>query len=307
MKKILLFAFILSFCQLLIAQVTVSLTPDKDNTLYESVTGSLSNGAGVHLFAGKTANGDIRRALIHFDLSTIPVNAVVSAASLQLIENKGQNGVQTLTMHRALLDWGEGTSVASGGQGGGAQATTGDATWLHTFFNNQNWTTVGGDFMSISSATQTTASGTGSVTFTGTQLTADVQGFIDGSLSNFGWVVRGNESSNTTAKRFHAKELPAGTGQPTLTITYSVTTSLSEAELQKAIELYPSPAENQISLKGDLNLLENRIRIYDISGKKVAEKTTKQQIDISELKAGVYFLEVFSREQVQLVKKFIVK
>jgi hypothetical protein len=31
-----------------------ALTPSKDNTLYESTTGSLSNGAGQHVFAGRT-------------------------------------------------------------------------------------------------------------------------------------------------------------------------------------------------------------------------------------------------------------
>lgn len=35
--------------------VTVMLTPTKDNTLYESTTGDVSNGAGAFFFVGNTA------------------------------------------------------------------------------------------------------------------------------------------------------------------------------------------------------------------------------------------------------------
>lgn len=39
----------------------VMLDASKDNTLYEDVTGSISNGAGEYFFAGATAIGGIRR------------------------------------------------------------------------------------------------------------------------------------------------------------------------------------------------------------------------------------------------------
>jgi hypothetical protein len=51
-----------------VAQTTVVLTADKDNTLYESPTGSLSNGAGSYLFGGVTGQPGIRRTLVHFNV-----------------------------------------------------------------------------------------------------------------------------------------------------------------------------------------------------------------------------------------------
>ena len=41
---------------------TVSLSPQKNNTLYEDSTGQLSNGRGIYLFTGKTAN-PLRRGI----------------------------------------------------------------------------------------------------------------------------------------------------------------------------------------------------------------------------------------------------
>src|SRR5947209_14545733 len=48
---------------------TVTLTPSKDNTLYQTTNGSLSNGSGVHIFAGATNRRELRRALIAFDVA----------------------------------------------------------------------------------------------------------------------------------------------------------------------------------------------------------------------------------------------
>jgi outer membrane biosynthesis protein TonB len=39
----------------------VTLSPSKDNTLYEDAAGSLSNGAGQHFFSGNTSAGSVRR------------------------------------------------------------------------------------------------------------------------------------------------------------------------------------------------------------------------------------------------------
>src|SRR5262245_35810555 len=51
---------------------TVTLSPSKDNTLYFSATGQWSNGAGQYIFCGRNVLGEQRRAVIAFDLSSIP-------------------------------------------------------------------------------------------------------------------------------------------------------------------------------------------------------------------------------------------
>ena len=64
--------------------VTVFLSPQKDNTLYEDSTGQLSNGQGIYLFAGLTGVAGLRRGLIAFDLTAIPANATITDATLSM-------------------------------------------------------------------------------------------------------------------------------------------------------------------------------------------------------------------------------
>ena len=70
----------------------------KDNTLYESTAGNLSNGAGVGMFVGATDNGSIRRALIAFDLSAIPSGAVVTEVALTLHMSRTVSGGEAVSL-----------------------------------------------------------------------------------------------------------------------------------------------------------------------------------------------------------------
>src|SRR5690606_9515519 len=134
------------------AQVTVSIPCDRDNTLYEDASGSLSNGAGSGLFVGKNGGDLIRRTLLHFDVAAaMPAGARVLSASLSFRLHPSLASGQTASVHRVLQDWGEGTSVASGNGGSGAPATSNDATWLHRFYPSQLWTTAGGDYQATAS------------------------------------------------------------------------------------------------------------------------------------------------------------
>jgi hypothetical protein len=198
---------------------TVTLTPDRDGTLYESATGALANGAGEHLFVGRTGEGSIRRAVLHFDLSALPANAVVQSATLRLELSKTTSAATPVTVHRALAGWGEGASDASGEEGQGASSTADDATWIHRFFPATPWSQTGGDFVSAASAT---ASASGEVvTWTGAGLAADVQTWIADSASNHGWLLRGGEASFPTAKRFDSSEESSADERPQLTVVYT--------------------------------------------------------------------------------------
>lgn len=144
------------------AQTTTTLNASKDNTLYESSTGNLSNGQGDYLFAGQTDGGGVRRALIAFDLSSLPANATLTAATVTLSCSRVSAGAVTanMSLRRVSRDWGEGASNAGGEEGIGASPQPGDATWVHAFFNTTRWAAIGGDFSGTVSAT-TSVSGTG--------------------------------------------------------------------------------------------------------------------------------------------------
>lgn len=207
-------------------QTQVTINPIKDNTLYESGTGALSNGAGSYFFVGRTnqtAGESIRRGLLAFDIAgNVPPGATITSVTLTLNMSKTTAGAHTVSLHRVLADWGEGTSNAGGEEGSGASSTTGDATWIHRFFDTTNWVNAGGDFSSTPSASQSVG-GVGSYTWGSTSgMVADVQQWLNSPSMNFGWLLLGNESTARTAKRFDTKEHPTSANRPRLTITYTV-------------------------------------------------------------------------------------
>ncbi len=133
----------------------ITVAASKDNTLYESSDGSLSNGVGFYLFAGATAANGNRRALIYFDLSDVPAGSTVHSAVLQLHMDKSNAGSTLVSAHRLRSNWGEGNSAGTRGEGLGAGAASSDATWLHTFYPDEFWLTSGGDYETQPSAAQT--------------------------------------------------------------------------------------------------------------------------------------------------------
>src|SRR5205814_1964951 len=120
-----------------------------------------------------------RRGLIAFDLSSIPANATVTGASLTMtLSRTGPFYPDDISLRKALANWGEGASNAGNPGGHGAQAQSGDATWLHTFYSTSFWTNPGGDFSSTSSATTTVELWNQDYVWSGSGLLADVQAWI---------------------------------------------------------------------------------------------------------------------------------
>jgi len=203
----------------LAAQTTVILPGVKDNTLISegAPNGTLSNGAGNGVYCGVTSTGNFRRALVKFDVSQIPANAVVTSASLTLNMSRTISAAVQCNAHRVLADWGEGTSSASGG---GAPSTPNDATWVHRLFPATFWTTAGGDFVATASASKNVA-GTGPYSFTGPGLDADVQSWVVNGATNFGWLIKTDETVTPSAKKFDSREATLAANRPKLTVTYT--------------------------------------------------------------------------------------
>jgi spore coat protein A len=198
----------------------ITLQAVKDVTLFQSATGSLAAGAGQDVFIGVNSRGELRRALIAFDVSVLPPGSTITAASLNMVVTRTTAGPFQATTHRALANWGEGTSTASGQGGGGGGPTTGDATWLHRFHPDQLWSSPGGDFLAAPSATITIGGAT-PVSWTGAGMVADVQAWLNNPGSNFGWMVRGTETGSHTTKRLGAHENLNSGYRPTLVVTYT--------------------------------------------------------------------------------------
>ena len=207
------------------AQTQAVITPMKDNTLYQDNSGSFSNGAGEYFFVGRNGPGGgglIRRGILAFDIAgNIPAGSSVTNVTLALSMSRTSSGAATVTLHRVLSDWGEGTSNAGGNEGQGAPSTTDDATWIHRFFGTALWDSSGGDFSPTPSASQS-VSGTGSYTWgSNAQMVSDVQQWLDSVSTNFGWIVIGNEAVQSTSKRFDSRENAVAGNRPILTVTYT--------------------------------------------------------------------------------------
>lgn len=204
------------------ASASLTLNPVKDGSLFEELPTNAS-GAGPSLFAGMTQPGSKRRALMAFDLSSVPVGAAISSAQVQLYVTFGQGTSNPMTLNRVTKTWGEGASNAGPTGGTGTSAQSDDATWSQRFFASvpaTPWTTAGGDFIATASAT-TNVSTLGSYTWSGAQLTADVQGWVNTPLSNNGWILIGDENFTLNAKRIASREADVPTQRPKLLVSYS--------------------------------------------------------------------------------------
>jgi hypothetical protein len=221
--------------------VPVTLTATEDNTLYEE-NGNFSNGRGEHIYVGTAqASNWTRRALIGFDLtnSGIPSGATINSVTLRLLMDRVGSSFslptqETLSLHRMTADWGEGASDAetgtgpnvSGGRGIAAQA--GDATWQFRVVPGVAWGTTGGDFVAAASASrQVPRTIPAAITWSSDvlpddTLVSDVQGWLDNPATNFGWILRGDESTARSATRFASRSHPTAANRPMLTIDYTV-------------------------------------------------------------------------------------
>lgn len=200
---------------------TATLSAVADNTIFSDNTGN-SAGASPDIYAGRTNTGttpdfSFRRALIRFDLSAIPAGSTITAVSLRLTLNRSNSGSRPTTLHRLTASWGEGTSP--GAQGIGSAAVAPDATWIRRLFNTTSWTTPGGDYIAAASAT-TNTNGNGNYTWSGATMVADCQGWLNNSANNFGWIIRGDETFNGSAKRYASRTNGTAASRPQLTITY---------------------------------------------------------------------------------------
>jgi len=217
---------------------TVTLQAVKDNTLYEPIAQNgfedRSDGIGPTMFTGKTKDADadptsgtrpaVRRAVIEFDIAgNIPAGAIVNSVQLTLYcDRVKQNANFNVTLHRALAEWGEGTSnTGNSQQGRGEPPTAGDATWHHTFYPDQFWANPGGDYALTASGTRAVG-GTGSYTWgSSSGMVADVQAWLDAPSANHGWVIVGTESQIETAKRFATRENGTVNNRPKLVVDYT--------------------------------------------------------------------------------------
>jgi len=226
-----------AFCSASVHAAVLTLGADKDTSIFQNNVNN-AGGGGPGLFAGTNGSNSPRRALISFDLSSIPAGSTIT--NVQLTLTLGQvagMGPDTATIGLFALtrNWGEGAANSGvsgiGGSGNGAAAGTGDATWNAAMFPGTVWTTAGGDHAPAVSASLLLETRTLETRFTWLstpQLIADTQGWLNNSATNFGWeIINAVESSASTVFGFYSSEqhtFPGGNAdqEPVLQVTYTV-------------------------------------------------------------------------------------
>jgi alpha-tubulin suppressor-like RCC1 family protein len=107
----------------------------------------------------------------------------------------------------------------------------------------------------------------------------------DGTLYTWGAGLYGRLGDGTTA----AKNTPTLITCPTL--------SVDENVFAEILAVYPNPASSVLNIKGNNNMVFNKIIITDLYGKIVFEKKENiNQINIENLASGLYIIQAFSEE-----------
>ncbi len=204
----------------------LEVSSSKDNTLFESEDGSLSNGSGPEIFAGTNGQNLRRRGLLYFDfVDALPEVVVVDSVFLYLsVTNAPNETTQSFSLSVISEEWGEGSSVSNGGQG--APAEKGDATWLHRFYPNEFWSEPGGSDDPTGNQSFTLG-GNGTYEISGPRLTLLVSAAADGVILNEGWILRGSGDLNS-ARRIASRENTNANLRPRLVIHYRDITPIRE-------------------------------------------------------------------------------
>lgn len=301
MNKILLFPLFLICLGPVFGQSSVSIIPDKDNTLYFIQSGNASNGAGDYLFFGNTAGGDPRRAVFRYDLSSFqPGDSIISAEITINTSRVANSSGRAATIHALSEDWGEGTANASGQEGGGANPEGGDATWFDRFYDTLAWTNAGGTF---GPALDTiTVGGIGAYTFSSSAIDAVVQAWVDGTSDNFGFIIIGDESTSSSAKRINSRENSGGANQ--MLITYQSPTGLG-AISKTDFSIFPNPAIDGFEIMG-LDGARS-IELYNLNGSFIKTyNPTKSYFEVNDLAPGIYLLSIKGSNSA-ITKKLVVR
>ncbi len=198
---------------------TAIINPSQDNTMAADFPGN-SSGACGSIFAGNTDNSFARRALMRFDVGAqIPAGSTINSVTLAMTVTRGGNHAgATMTLHRVTTAWGEGTNgcgIKGGGQG--EPAVNGAATWNSAMHNQTLWGAPGGDYLATASGSALVDTTT-PVWSSTAEMVNDVQGWLDGTLPNNGWVLIGDETTKTTTRRFDSGE---GGSPPALAVDFT--------------------------------------------------------------------------------------
>jgi len=229
------------------ADVIVNIPALQDATLFGgSAANNSSSGPGM--FVGSDGQSRPKRGLIEFHIPAyVPSDATITSAALKLYlgqvagsggGSSGDPTPRTIRLFDVTTAWAGSTNGTTGfpgpgfgGTGQGFPANIGDATWNYAKYNTLLWNTPGGggDFVSTESADTVVGQSVDTAYSWGStaQMLSDVQGWLDGTSLNYGWLLKNDsEALQTTFRAFYTREgaIEQGLPQyaPDLVVSYVV-------------------------------------------------------------------------------------
>ena len=267
-----------------------------DNTIF--IDTDLSNGLGEFIFAGTTNKNVKKRALVKFDITeAVPEGIAVDSVVLTLVPSKVKPGSTEVEVYVLTTEWGEGTSKSEGGDGKGAPATKDDATWTFSKFSTDRWVKNGGDFAIETSASNTVSLGTDAI-FRSTQMTQDVNIWLQDPSKNFGWILIGDESQTATSVKFGSKNHNDIVQWPTLKLYYTGATSIDERNhIKPDLLVYQGSDLNSIYIVNAGETGSSKVEIFSITGTRIFSNqlellSGKNKLITGIQKPGIYIYRI---------------
>jgi len=183
------------------AETSQKLRPSQDANIFQGLDESAA-GSGRYTvgYRNYTETGAIleNRALVQFDLSSLPSDAqIVSAEILLDTYGRTREGEPDIQAHRITSFWTTEATSASGGGSIPANAITGDVTWKYSSYDSLTWNNPGGDFDSEVLSTESN-DGREDHVFPSTPALVDtVQGWVDDIYPNYGFMLLDPEKPPT--------------------------------------------------------------------------------------------------------------
>jgi len=85
-------------------------------------------------------------------------------------------------------------------------------------------------------------------------------------------------------------------------------TYISDLSEKNPFVVYPNPANQFIRLRSDMNLVKpEQIMVFDLQGRLIKTLQNTDQIDVSDISAGVYYLLIESGNQIFREKISIIR
>lgn len=200
---------------------TLNLQPDATNGLdvdiYDQQADTNRDDINENLIVGgdgsSTAAAAIRGLLKFSGISAIPAGSTIDSVTLVGNENADTTST-TIRIHRVLQNWVED-----------------EATW-NSYSTGNGWdsagaSTDGTDRVAATSDTYNSdSSASGDITLTGSGLVTDVQGWVDGTFANYGWLLAGEDAEgvhpgSANYVRWGSSNNSTAGNRPEITIDYT--------------------------------------------------------------------------------------